>query len=388
MKKIRYIGYGLGITLVLISFSQLLWAKDVTIVPAIELKTVYDDNLDFDQKDERDSFGGNAIPSLTLNYASEVLEFNIVGEVDVIKYFTETDFDRTNHLYGFFGQYQISPRWKISGDLIYRRDETIDTQLEETGQSGERDRVNTYDAGSGLFYQITELSEIGFEFDYTKKDFSGQDSTDYNVYTFSLPYTKRFANQRDTLMLVPAYTFFDSRKEDVKDYRFGFDWQRILNETLSSNVNMGIRYTDIENPNDKDDDNIGYFGQLGLKNVGETFSAEINISRDIRANNDGEIVEVNRLLLKFDKRLTERVGASFYGAGYLTDTESKNARDDKTRYFELRPALYYLITENHMLSLDYNYQNSKEFDEPGNPVTERNQVWLGLTLSFPQKWNY
>ena len=84
MKIIRFIGFNLVMMLALISFSQQLWAKDVTITPAISLKTLYDDNLDFSNKDEKDSFGANAVPSLTLSYASELLEFLLIGEVDVI----------------------------------------------------------------------------------------------------------------------------------------------------------------------------------------------------------------------------------------------------------------------------------------------------------------
>jgi hypothetical protein len=192
----RFIGFCLAAILVLISLPQLLWAQDVTLTPSLRLTTLYDDNLDFEQKNEKDSFGANAVPGLTLDYASELLQFSLVGEVDVIKYFTETDFDRTNQLYGIDGQYQMSPRWRFTGDFEYRRDETIDTVLEETGQAFERRRVETYDGGAGLFYQITELSDIGFETDYRKREYSSDNDTDFDRYTFSLPYSKRFSNQR------------------------------------------------------------------------------------------------------------------------------------------------------------------------------------------------
>jgi hypothetical protein len=182
----RFIGFCLAAILVLISLPQLLWAQDVTLTPSLRLTTLYDDNLDFEQKNEKDSFGANAVPGLTLDYASELLQFSLVGEVDVIKYFSETDFDRTNQLYGIDGQYQMSPRWRFTGDFEYRRDETIDTVLEETGQAFERRRVETYDGGAGLFYQITELSDIGFETDYRKREYSSDNDTDFDRYTFSL----------------------------------------------------------------------------------------------------------------------------------------------------------------------------------------------------------
>jgi hypothetical protein len=353
------------------------------------LKTVYDDNLDFDQKDEKDDFGINAIPGFALNYESELLLFSLFGELNIIKYFNETDFDRTNQLYGFDGQYLISSRWSFKGDFLYRRDESIDSQLEETGQAFKRERVETYDTGGGLFYDLTELSDIGFDVDYRKREFSDENDTDFDRYTFSLPYIKRLANQRDTLTIRPAYSFFDSYgAEDATDYRIGFGWERLISETLTFELEIGGRYTKIDDEDRNDDDNFGYFGEIGLQKRGETFSSAIGASRNIRANSEGNIVEVNRIFLKADKRFLERLGFRFYGAVYLSDEESDNLEDgDKVRYFELEPSFYYLITENHTLELAYKYQNEKEFDEPGNPSTQRNQVWLGLQLKFPKKWN-
>jgi hypothetical protein len=388
MKIGRFIGCSLAIVFALISFSQHVWAKDVTITPAFSLKSVYDDNLDFSNKDEKDSFGANAVPSLTLNYDSELLKFLLIGEVDVIKYYTESDYDRTNQLYGFDGQYRMAPRWEFTGNFQYRRDETIDSVLEETGQAFERRRVTTYDSGAGLFFQLTELSDIGVETEYRKRDYSSDQDTDFDRYTFSLPYRKRFGNQRDVVTLGPAYTIFDSDgARDAKDYRFEILWDRKINETLNSIIGAGARYTDIDNDDGSSNGNWGYLGRVGLEKKTEAFSGRILAERDIRANNDAEIVEVNRLILRADKRLRERFGFRFYGSGYYTDTEHNEAKNEKTVYFELKPSLYYLLTENHYLELAYQYQNERELDRPGNPVTQRNRAWLGIVLQFPKKWN-
>jgi hypothetical protein len=248
--------------------------------------------------------------------------------------------------------------------------------------------VETYDGVAGLFYGITELSDIGFETDLRKRKYGSDNDTDFDRYTFSLPYIKRFANQRDTVSLGPSYTFFDSDgSEDAKDYRFEIEWERKINETLTSTVGAGGRYTDTDQEDGSSDTNWGYIGKLGLRKITETFTGEIEASRDIRANTDAEIVEVNRLKLRADKLLSERFGFRFSGSGYYTDTESTNAKDEKTTYFELQPSLYYLLTENHSLELNYQYQNKRELDEPGNPVTQRNRAWLGIVLQFPKKWN-
>jgi hypothetical protein len=388
MKNHRFIGFGMAVIIVLISLPQLLGAQDVTVTPSLRLATLYDDNLDFESKNEKDAFGANAVPGLRLDFASELLTFSLIGEVDFIKYFSETDFDRTNQRYGIDGQYVVSPRWYFTGNFQYRRDETIDSVLEETGQAFERNRVETFDGGTGIFHNITELSDIGFEIDYRKRDYGSDQDTDFDRYTFSLPYIKRFANQRDVVTLGPSYTIFDSDgAEDGKDYRFEIEWERKINETLTSIVAAGGRYTDIDQEDGSSDTNWGYIGKLGLQKITETFYGEIEVSRDIGANSDAEIVEINRLILRADKRLSERYGFKFYSSGYYTDTESTNAKDEKTTYFDLRPSLYYLFTEIHSLELQYQYQNKKEHDRPGNPVTQRNSVWLGIILQFPKKWN-
>jgi hypothetical protein len=232
------------------------------------------------------------------------------------------------------------------------------------------------------------LADSGLTADYRKRDFGSDQDTDWDRYTISLPYTKRFANQRDIVSLVPSYSDFNSDDaEEAKDYRFEIQWDRQISETLTSTFNAGGRYTDIDQEDGSSDSNWGYIGKVGLRKKTEKFTGAIEASRDIRANTDAEIVEVNRLLLSANKLLSERFGFNFIGSGYYTDTESTDAKNEKTTYFQLRPSLYYLLTENYSLELNYEYQNKRELDEPGNPVTQRNRVWLGFVLNFPKKWN-
>jgi hypothetical protein len=388
MKKPTFVFVFLIPAFILIFYPAQSTAKDIIIVPSLETKILYDDNLDFDDKDEVDDFGANGTLGLTLTNNTELGETSLYGEVDIIKYLDETDYDRTNQLYGFDGRYRLFPRWTFTGELQYRKDETIDSQLEDTGRVTERNRQKTYDGGGGVNYLLTELTDIGFTFEYRKRDYGSNDDTDYDRYIYSLPFTKRFANQRDTLTLEPAYLVFDSDgEEDVKDYRFIVGWGRQISETLSSQLGAGVRYTDIEETDGSNDDTWGYIGRFTLRKTGETFSGDISLSRDIRANTDAEIVEVNRLILRIDKLFTERLGFRFYGSGYYSNTESNQRTNDRVIYFDVRPSAYYLLTENHSIDLVYTYQREKELDTQGDPVTQRNRVWLGLTLKFPKTWN-
>jgi hypothetical protein len=353
----------------------------------VALRTVYDDNIDYESSDKQDDFAANVVPGLTLNYRTELLNLSLTGEVDALRYFNQTDFDRTNQFYGIESRYRMFPRWRVNGNFAFRKDETTDTQLEETGRVTERTTRKQYDAGGGLVYQLTELSDIGAEMEYRKRNYNSEDNTDSDVYRFRLPYTKKFANQRDSLSLTPEYTIYDSDGgEDVKDYRFIVGWERLLSETLTSLIEVGPRYTDYDDEELGNDNNLGYYVQVGLTKTAETFTGGISYDRDLRANTDGNIIEVNRLSLRADKLLSERFGCQFYGAGYVSKESSDNTPGDKVKYFIVRPGIYYRLTENHVLGLTYSYELQKELDEPGNPVTQRNRVWLGLTLNFPKKW--
>jgi len=361
------------------------FGSEITATPSLGLKVEYDDNIDFNRNNEIDDFSGSAIPGLQLNYLTELLEFNAYGEVDVKRYFDETDFNRTNQLYGFDSKYKMIERLNLLGEFEYRKDETIDSQLEETGRIFELDRRERYYADGGLRYQISELSEIGPNFSYEKTNFSSKEDDDYDLYRIALTYSKEFQNEIDTISLVPSYAKYESDTQDADGYRFEVAWKHLLGETITSDILVGARYTRIDSKDEaNNDNNWGGIGKVDLTKKGETFIGNIGYYHDIRSSSQGEIIQVDRIFLNFDKRLFERYGFKFEGSGYYSRNESGDK--DKIRYFVLTPSIYYMLTENHTLELFYSYQNQVEVDEPGNPNTQRNRVWLSLKLEFPKKW--
>jgi hypothetical protein len=360
-------------------------AAEITTTPSLSLKVEYDDNIDFNRNDEIDDFSGSAVPGFQLKYLTELFEFNANGEIDFKRYYDETDFDRVNHLYGVDSKYRMLERLYVLGEFEFRKDETIDSQLEETGRVFERGKRERYYADGGLRYQISELSDVGPNFSYEKTNFSSEDDEDYDLYQISLTYTKEFQNERDTISLKPSYAKYDSDTQDADGYRFEVGWKHLLGETITSDILVGARYTSIDRKdNDNTDNNWGGIAKIDLKKIGETFIGNVGYSHDIRSDTEGEIIEVDRLYLNLDKKITERFGFKFAGSAYYSEEESGDK--DKIRYFILTPSLYYMLTTYHSLELFYSYQNEVEMDEPGNPQTQRNRVWLSLTLEFPKKW--
>ena len=365
-------------------------AAEVLFVPSITLSSEYNDNIDFnpDSADAQDDFAGSAIPEASLEYHTERLNLNSRAKLDFKKYLHDTNFDRTNQLYEIGTKYQAHTRWTLSGNYEFLRDETIDTQFETTGRVFERNRTQRQNIRGGVSFAMTELTDIGLFLRYGKVDFSGSDNTDYDFYMIEFPYSKRFQNELDTISLTPAYYHYKSDdNEKAKDYRLTFGWQHLISETLTFNLNAGGRYTTVEDYSGEKNSNFGGVGSIGLARKGETFSSEIRYSRDLSSTTEGEIILVDRLFAFADKRITERFGIRFMGNAYYSNRENNDEPTDKVVSFELTPAIYYMLTENHSVELLYNYRNQRELDEPGNPTTQRNYVALSFNFVFPKKWD-
>lgn len=370
-----------------ISLPHFIWAGQVNLVPSLETRIKYDDNIDFNQSDEIDGFSSDIVPKLELQYSTENLNLSTIGKAEIQRYFTETDFDTENYLFGVDSEYLISERWNFLGNFEFRKDETIGSQLEETGQAFDRTTRKRYDAETGLRYRITQLITTGPNFFYRKTDYNSKDNVDWDLYTMSFPFRKDFKNQVDRITIEPAYSIFDSDKEEGDDYRLSLDWNHEYSKTFRSEFYIGGRYAKTDDKNTNQDDTIlDWFARLDLTKFGETYRSDLNFFKDLRGNSVGNIIEVYRIRARLDKRFKERFGMKFSGSLYYSDTVSDNVADDLIRFFELIPSLYFLITPDHSLNLTYTYQNQKEFDNPGNPVTQRNVVSLGLILKFPKSW--
>jgi hypothetical protein len=377
----------LGGLLFFLSFPHFMWAGQVDLVPSLETRITYDDNIDYNQSDEIDDFSVDIIPKLELQYLTENLKLSTNGKAEIQRYFTETDFDTENYLVGVDSEYRMSERWNFLGNFEFREDETIDSQLEETGQVFDRDTRTRYDAETGLRYRISELTTAGPNFFYRRTDFDSKDNVDWDLYTISFPVSKNFKNQVDRMTIEPAYSRFDSDKEEGDDYRLSLDWHHEYSKTFRSKIYVGGRYTKTDEKNvDEDDTLLDWFARLDFTQFGETYRSDFSFLKELRGNTTGNIIEVYRIRARLDKRFKERFGMKFSGSLYYSDTVSDNVAGDLIRFFELIPSLYFLITPDHSINLTYTYQNQKEFDNPGNPETQRNMVWLGLILKFPKSW--
>ncbi len=370
----------------IILFPLLASANDVTLVPSLRISGEYDDNVFFNSTDEVDDYLTIISPGLTFDYATELLNLQSLIVVDFLRYFDETELDTENQRYDLNGRYQLASKWNIAGNFSYIKDTTLESELEETGIVHLREDRKRYNAGGGLSYQMTELTDLNFNYTHTVTRYDSEDNVDYDYDNFSLLCNRKLKNQLDVLTVRTNYSIFDSDEEKTNNYELLLGWFHKFSETLDLNASAGPRYTR-QNFNDdrEDEDSWGTTVDISLNKRGETRSATIGYSRRIWNNADGDLVETDRIYTRANQRIIGRLGVGFVAGLYFTSQEDDSDNDD-TRYYILNPSLYYMLTENHSIELAYSYQNELEESRPKDLESERNRIWIAFHFNFPRNW--
>ena len=121
------------LTIFVLSLPPVSLAQDITLVPSLNLTGQYDDNVTFRRNNKDDDYVGIVSPGFTLDYASELLNFKTSAIIDVLRYYDNSDLNTENQRYTLNGGYRFAERWNASGNFSFIKDETLDSERDETG---------------------------------------------------------------------------------------------------------------------------------------------------------------------------------------------------------------------------------------------------------------
>ena len=363
------------------------FAADVTLTPSLSLRGEYNDNIDFSRTNKQDDYIGTVSPGLIFGYATDRLGIGARAVVDVVRYMDQTNHDHERQNYGLDASYRIFERLSIRANGSYVKDTTLDTLLQETGLVERRSDRERYGGGGGLSFQISEVTDIGIDYSYTRTDYDLIDYTDYKSHSVSLPFNYSFNNRLDTFTIRPYYrNLEDSDEIKIDDHGLSLGLAHTFTETFTGSATVGVRYTEREEqPSGRYDDDWGGIADVSLDKSWQTASASLGYSLDLDYTAEGELVNVNRFSLSGSKMLTSRFSVLLSGSLYFTKSIGTPRNTDR-RYYEVTPSLNYMITENHSLALAYIYSNEHDKMLTNDQDKDRNMVWLTLNFNFPQKW--
>lgn len=366
-------------------------AAEVTLNPWLKVRGEYDDNVLFTRTVENDDYLATMSPGLELTYATSVMSLHTNLNVDVLRYLDETELNTENQRYAVDGTFGFVERLKLRAGLLYIDDTTLDSQLEETGVVGIRSDRKRFEGNGGLDFQITEVSQIRLDYTYLKTDYDFRGYQDYSGHTVVLNFNHRLGTGKDTLAVQPYYTEYDSDVSHVKDLGLYFGWVHAFFENMDLSAYLGVRRSDTDYQmvgRSETEKNWGGVGDIVLKYTGELSVWSLGYLADLRYGTYGEPINVHRGYGSVNYRLTERFGTNLAASYYYTKSEGDlPIRYENSRYMEVRPMVFYRITENHRVELGYLY--GREYDKTvtaADKTADRNRVWLSFNFSYPTKW--
>ena len=206
------------------------------------------------------------IPSLKLNYTTEILKLSALADWSGWLFWDNSDLNRINQRYGLDGTYRMTERWSVSANGRYVFDSTQDSQFDETGSVkaglSDRQRLN---AGAGLDYAISERTNVGADYEFQKTEFERSSSVDTTLNTFSVYYRRQLINQKDVISIFPEFSWGTSDDWDAYNSSLNVRWEHPFSETLDTSVLVGLRYTDVNFDDDRDDTPRGAYIDLQVQ---------------------------------------------------------------------------------------------------------------------------
>ena len=364
--------------------AQFAAAADVMLTPQLTLRGAYDDNILMSRDDETSSSIATVSPSVQMDYKTLLSSLRLNADVDILRYFQESDLNRTNQYYRLSGDHRLKERWTTSADLKFFRDTTLHTYLEETGRVIDRVERDYLEAGGGLAYDLTTVSEISAAYEYRTVSYETDDFSDYDNHIASLYYAHHLKNERDTLSIGPSYYKRTTDFSDVDSFSLDLGWARNWSEVTKVSAAIGGRYTKVKNDDGLEDDSMGVKAKLDITSRGLASTTIFRYFHDIRTTVDGNDINVDNFLIDYRRLITERFGVGINGRlvfSYKLFDEQSELDDE--RYYWVEPRLFYKLKKNMDLSLHYRYHNNVRFRDEGDINRERNITWVEFSYAIP-----
>ena len=359
-------------------------AKKLTLQTRLNIQGDYYDNVTFERENPQEDYYTSVEPSLSLNYEAEQSNLNSKIWFGLGRYANETIEDQENQEYSLDGVFRLSHRLRFSGAVSYRKDSTQNAQILETGEIAAIQDRNYYSGRGGLFYSFSELTSVGINYDYLKREYGGEGSVDLYQHNISVYFNRNFNNGLDTLTFQPIYYHQTLDYGEMDYYSASIGWIHRFNERFQMHASVGGRYEEQE-IYDFEGDGDGIIANISVQRKYDRSTFELGYNRDLHREVLGGQTEVDRIFCQLDILAFPRLGMTFYGSFYYRQ-EPNGSTDNSGTYFEVKPSVYFKLTEKHVLELGYSYANSYDSALAEERTVDRNTVWLGIKLMYDKLW--
>lgn len=384
-------------------FSQQGRAEESNIIPFLELREEYNDNIFFSVEDTVSDLITTVSPGIDFERRTERLNAVVTGKLNQLLYLDNSALNATDvYFLGSVG-YRKTPRLGISSEAGFIQDSRPDRDVDITGfvQGAEKRKRFYFDLGGS--YETRENIFNSLKYRFESNTYDDPEFTDSLIHDIEFAHTwlasRLFENTVGRFNLGYTHFEFDEATTDTIAATLGASWDQ--SERISFLLDLGARFVQskfpvtelvaIPNPpffqlitRDETSSTWGGIGQLTFAYRGEFFNTSLILSSDLReAGGRGGTALRTSLAVTYDQRITERL-RGYAAAGFninRADQGQTAAEDIDERASYFRPSLHYELNENWIFDLAYNVTWVQDRVDQEEAV--RNKIFGQVRFQWP-----
>ena len=379
--------------------SQQSRAEDANIVPFVELREEFNDNIFFSVDEPTSDFITTISPGIDFIERTERLNASITGKINRLLYMDNGELDATDlYLLGTAG-YRTTPRLGLSTEAGYIEDSRPDRDVDVTGfvQGAEIRKRFYFDLRGD--YETSENIFNNLSYRLETNNYEDPEFTDSVINDLEFRHTwfasRWVANTIGRFNL--GYTHYKFEEADTYTIAatIGAEWYQ--SERISLILDIGARFVEsqfeetvlVPTPpflltRDVTTSTWGGIGQLTFVYRGEAFSTSVAFLNDLReAGGRGGTALRTALDITYDHRILEKLrGYAAAGFNINRALEGETAAEDideRATYF--RPSLRYELNEHWQFDLGYNVTWVQ--DRVDDEEAVRNKIFAQVRYQWP-----
>ena len=367
--------------LIVFQAAQICIAGEVLLKPSINSMLEFNNNISFSRNNIKRDFILKAEPGLELIYNSEKVHMETDIKYNIYRYKDFSSLDSNYYALDFGSRFSLSERASLTADFLIKNDESLESELAETGIITELNDRRTGSLSVGFRYLISESIDTNFKASYSKVEYDSISRVDYESNNISMSISKKLNNRVDTIFVQQYYSDQRSSINEVDSFGLFTGWSHQFSETLSFSGYIGARRTKTDYFY-YSEENWGGLANISLKKTGVTWGSGITLNRELKYSSSGAPVETDKLNLNFQKRIYDdlryRVSGSINKAkssGYMTQRD--------TRYYSISNSIEYSLNTDVIIIFAYSYSLYDDLMPVEDRTVDRNIFRIHLRFDLP-----
>ena len=418
------------LALAMISLPTQIRADDFRLIPSIDIKGEYNDNIFFDDRNEEEDFITTVSPGLKLSNRTERLNLGLSARFDGISYSDNNKLNAIDQNYKANLNYQLTPETSVGADAGYKKDSRRDRDIEVIDEGtatglilSDSTRIRS-NGGFSFNSMLNETTAVNASYLFAKDDFDDREDNDLRMHNLNLGLTHNLSFIDELTMgrlnfgygrydyldgenTMPILTVIDNTRIDYYSATIGVS--RKISEIFSILADIGGSYTkskyetryqyDHSNPyvkfleqfsevNDfiqkENNSGTGMVARVTASYNGELTNSSLNFSHDVKASSGTSgATERTSLELNISRRFTYELSGRISTGYYLNKADagdySKSGTDETT--WRIRPSIRYNFTNDLFMEASYNFTKNKDKEDHTNKT--RNQFFIKISMDYP-----